>query len=480
MRGRRRRLGALAVLAGLSLPALALGESPAGREAGRVSKYDIMTRGDLLLSHLVAPSVRGEVGDWPLLAELPGQVGDWVRQYVDAAKIAHLIAATFPIEGQAATRPVEELVDGCARSLDVGKPLVYIRNAAEARAYAVEAGGRTHLVLTSGLLELFAGCPEQLKFVVGRELGHLKCGHGELTFKAFALEAALQGVNIALVPERYQNALPDLGMGRLLSWDRESEISADRAGLLCCDGPDSAYQAIMRLQHGLKAGSPWVDPVSPDFDPKPILESFREWQDEPFLKAILYIQGRSLRQLYCAERLASLKVWAGSDAYRALAGRAGALPSDVLVEVASIRAFELAAPGKSVSPYVVVSDGLRPLLRTASGSGLREAEWSDFSPKDKLVQQPRQFRDGQPLYFEIWDDGYLGDTLLGGFAVYPRVGEAAAVPGKDGVREVRYTATIDWDWQTRQAVSRAGYAEVLIRFTNRHVAAGGGASGGGK
>ena len=75
-----------------------------------------------------------------------------------------------------------------------------------------------------------------MKFIVGRGLRHVKFGHGELTSKAFALMAALQAVDLSLVPDRFHNMLPDLAMGWMLSLSRESEISSDRAGVLCCDG----------------------------------------------------------------------------------------------------------------------------------------------------------------------------------------------------------------------------------------------------
>ncbi len=47
------------------------------------------------------------------------------------------------------------------------------------------------------------------------------------------------------------------------------------------------------------------------------------------------------------------------------------------------------------------------------------------SSTDAGVDQPRALGDGQPLYFEIWDDNYLNDSFIGGFVVYP----TARMPG---------------------------------------------------
>ncbi len=213
------------------------------RPAGCVTRYDIATRLDLLLAHLVAPATAGDVEEWSktLLGGLPGQVGDWVTQYFDARTMASVITEAFPVEGQPALGPVDTLVADCARTLGVEKPAVYVRNNPFTRIYAVRAGGRDHLVLTSALLNLFEERPAELRFVIGRELGHIKCGHAELKRTSYAILSAVQAINAAVVPDRYQNVLPLLGLGRLFTWSREAEFSADRAGLLCCGEPKHGH-----------------------------------------------------------------------------------------------------------------------------------------------------------------------------------------------------------------------------------------------
>ena len=438
-----------------------------GPPAARVTRYDIATRGDLVLQRLVAPALDGDVADWSksLLGGLAAQVGDWVTRHLDARALAGVITEAFPVDGQPALAAVDRLVAECARALDVAKPLVHVRGLSQARAYSVEAGGRDHLVLTSGLLGLFEGRPEELRFVVGRELGHGKCGHGELRPKAYAVLAALRAVDGAIVPDRYQDVLPTLTLGRLLSWCRESEISADRAGLLCCREPKAAYGAIMRLQHGPRADSPWVDPEAAEFDPRPILEGFQEWQYRPFVRFLLDLKRQSLEHPYYQERLAALKAWADTGAPREILGRGASAGPPRLVEVARIRAYELAPRGSTVAPYVMVFDGDKRVLRTVTARKARESEWSGFQGSDKGVDQPRAMADGQPLFFEIWDDGYASDGLVGGFAVYPR-----AVDGRDdgtGGLVADYGVPIVWDWKEAGTVSRPGHAEVRVRFSRR-------------
>jgi Zn-dependent protease with chaperone function len=427
----------------------------------RVSKFEIATRDDLLFAYLVGPSLLGDVANWAILAGLGKQVGDWVNPYVDAHQIANVITEAFPIEGQP-FRPLEQVVDECVKTLDIEKPDVYLRNSPQTRVYVVRAYQKYHLVLTSGLLNLYEGRPEELKFVVGRELGHIKCDHLELRNKAYGLISALQAINEAVVPDRYQTVFPTLALGRLYTWCRESEISADRAGLLCCRSPKVAYSAIMRLQIGLRPDSPWIDPDK-DFNPAQVIRGFQQWQYRPLVKLIVDLKRHVLEQPFVPERLAALKQWADTGVYQKILERRPDACSDHLIEVLRIQAFELAPESETVDPYVIVLDGAEKVLQTKYASALRAAQWEGFENAGSAVNQPRTFRDGQPLFFEIWDADFGWDTFVGGFVVYPDSQEAKA--GEGGIREIEHTTKILWDWKESRAISRQGYARIKIRFT---------------
>jgi hypothetical protein len=314
-------------------------------------------------------------------------------------------------------------------------------------------------------LNLFEKRPGELRFVVGRELGHLKCGHPDLKRKAYAVLSAIQAINPVVVPDRYQNVLPLLALGRLLTWCRESEFSADRAGLLCCGDPKAAYEAIMRLQHGLRADSPWIDPDAKGFDPQAVIRNFQDWQYQPFVKFILYIKQQPLEHPYYQERLAMLKAWADTGAHRAILDRRIDPSEGQLIEVVKIQAFELAGEGETVDPYVIVTDGDRQVLHTRYGTALRHAEWAGLNSTGTRFDQPRALSDGQPLFFEIWDANYLGDSFIGGFVVYPSGDDSR--PGMNDERLADYTARILWDWKDPQSISRPGHARVWVRFTRR-------------
>jgi hypothetical protein len=240
-----------------------------------------------------------------------------------------------------------------------------------------------------------------LKFVVGRELGHIKCGHTELKRKSYAVLFTI----------------------------------------------------------------PWIDPEKKDFDPQAVIRQFCKWQYVPFVKFILDVKRQPSEHPYYQERLAMLKAWVDTGAYRKILERS-ADPSDgQLIEVVKIQAFELADEGQTVDPYVIVMDGDRQVLRTRYGSGVREAKWRGFKPTDAGVEQPRAFQNGQPLFFEIWDKNYVTDTFIGGFVIYPDGRDAKLNEAGESIAE--YTENILWDWKESQAVSRPGYARVQVKFTLR-------------
>lgn len=451
----------LAVILMLASPAAA---GPLAASPSQVSRYDLATREDLLFAHQVGPFLVGDVGEWPILAGLRAQLGVWADPYLDARRIAELITASMPLEGQPLTR-LEDLVGDCARTLGVERPVVYCRNSPTTSPYVVEAYGRCHLVLTSGLLRLFEGRPEELKFVVGRELGHVKCGHLALRRKAFGVLSAIRSIDASLVPEKLQGILPTLALGRLLGWCLESEISADRAGLLCCGDPAVAYEAMLRLLHGLAPDSTWPDPRDPSFKPDPVIKHYRSWQHRPFVEVVLDLKRQELESPFIPERLAALKTWIDSGALEGILGRQSAPDAGQLIEVTRIDAFDLAAEGETIDPYVILFDGSHQVLRTSTASGRRSAAWWGFKATDAGVEQPRSVLDGQPIFGEIWDDNYLGDTFIGGFVAYPDSRDATA--GGDGARVAEYTCKIQWDWKDSTAIARPGSAKVTIRFTRK-------------
>lgn len=412
----------------------------------QVSRYDLATRDELLYARLIEDLVLGDdPGQWAILKGVTDHLGEWIGKYLDATKIANAITSGMPIEGQVPLRDLDATVDECAQILGVRKPRVYVRNSPFTAAYVTSVGDQSILVLTSGLLKLYADRPDELRFVIGHELGHLKCQHIRLKTAAYGILKALQEIDTSAIPTSYQRVAPTLALGRLLSWSRESEISADRAGLLCCQDPEAATQALLRLLHGLDAGMVPANPDAGHFDAEPVLMEFDQWQDKPLVKFLVDFKRSTAEVPFVPDRIAALTYYAQSDEYAALLVRKRSVTGPRLMTVRSVSVRGVAAKESPVSPYLIAYDGRKKLLTTGPVPKVTGARW-------KSIDQVHRVDDGQPLFFEIWDDCYGPDELIGGFVIYARSDDQL------------HSARVLWDWKDRKSISRSAYAEVELEF----------------
>lgn len=453
----------LGVIPGLILAfckgGLVLGAQPEERNGdvvvpSLVTVYDIATPRELSYRRHAVPFIAGSsVSEWTLWEGLTDAVGTWITPVIEANRIASTIADSFPVGEQEAARKINSLVDDCARVLGLKKPQVFIRRSPYVRAYVTEVGGQPMLTLTSGLLALY-NTPQELRFVVGRELGRVKCGHVEERTKAEAVFMAFHGVNLAVVPDECQNVLPTLALGWLMSFYREMEFSADRAGLLCCQDLDTAHQAMLRDLHGLPIDSPWLEDVK--FDPQKYLKAMEYWERKPLVAFIQNIRQYSASTPFIRERIAELTVWAQQGTYREILARVkGSGPDlDQLVTIKSIEIRNVADHDTDVNPYLAVYSNDKKLFETSCAKGMRSVRWTG-------INQTRAILDHQPIFIEIWNSCWGRDTLIGGFVVYP----SNPSPGKHGQQVVR--SALEWDWKERATTSRQGFGEVVLEFSSR-------------
>ncbi len=134
---------------------------------------------------------------------------------------------------------IHALLDGCRSTLGLEAPLeTYVYPSPVFNAAAVRPErGLAFILLSSALLEAFE--PDELRFVVGHELGHHLFEHHRLPVAALLGGKAPPGPGLAL---------------RLFAWQRYAEISCDRAGLVCAGGLESAARSLFKLASGLHGG----------------------------------------------------------------------------------------------------------------------------------------------------------------------------------------------------------------------------------
>jgi Zn-dependent protease with chaperone function len=128
------------------------------------------------------------------------------------------------------------IVAACRERLGVEEPVeCYVNPSAEYNAGIFpRQDGRLYILFTAALLESFER--DELRFVVGHELGHHVYGHHEIP--------------VAVLFDRRFPISPVLAL-KLTAWQRYAEVSADRAGVACCGSFDGAARGLFKLASGL-------------------------------------------------------------------------------------------------------------------------------------------------------------------------------------------------------------------------------------
>lgn len=134
---------------------------------------------------------------------------------------------------------LDGLVEHCRAALGVDTAVeTYVYPDASFNAGCVRPEhGRVFVMLSSTLFEAFDD--EELRFVIGHELGHHLFGHHRIPVRL-------------LVGDGSQ--VPGPVVMQLFAWSRYAEISADRAGLVCAGGLEPVARSLFKLASGLRGG----------------------------------------------------------------------------------------------------------------------------------------------------------------------------------------------------------------------------------
>lgn len=163
------------------------------------------------------------------------------------------------------------------------------------------------IIVDSGLLDLFDD--DELRFVLGHEMGHVLSGHA--VYRTVLLR--LLGISGLL------SAVPGGALGAraltaaLMEWSRKSELSADRAGLLATQDPAVAARVHMKLASGGHLDD--LDAASFFAQASEYLET--EDLRDSILKMFLV---EHMSHPFTVVRAGELRRWAESSAYPAILG----------------------------------------------------------------------------------------------------------------------------------------------------------------
>ncbi len=198
----------------------------------------------------------------------------------------------------------------CCEILDLPeRPELYVMQNPVINAGAIGAD-RPFIVVNSSILDLLT--EDEQRFVVGHELGHVLSNH--------VLYKNLLAILLQLSLARLAYATPLSGIAlwgiiaALREWDRKSELSADRAGLLCLQDPRAAYGVHLKMAGGRHTEQMDVDAF---------VEQAAEYEAGGDVRdgalKLLNLLGRT--HPFAVLRLAELKRWVDDGDYgRLLAG----------------------------------------------------------------------------------------------------------------------------------------------------------------
>lgn len=154
------------------------------------------------------------------------------------------VASNLRVTPRMFSRLHRSLVWAC-QILDVAEPEMYVTLDPVPNAWTY-GHTKPFITLTSGLVDLMTD--EELFFVIGHEVGHIKAGHvlyGTMARNIAAIVALLGQATLGVGAWFGQG----LVIG-LLEWYRCAELTADRAALLCVQDLEPARDTFMKLAGG--------------------------------------------------------------------------------------------------------------------------------------------------------------------------------------------------------------------------------------
>ena len=207
---------------------------------------------------------------------------------------------------------LHEIADLCARIMHLGKtPKIFIVANPSMKIHC-DNFQKPIIIVSSGLLKNFRD-KDELRFLIGREMGHVKCNHVKCMFY---LDKILNVIDFDDDEnESWTSGLLALPTALLLKWLREAEMTADNAGLLCCQDPETAEKALIRLKLGLS------DDFLGAFDTEEYLRQSNNIKLESFADKYLLIKQAQSPHPYMNARIAQLRKYAESNRYKSILER---------------------------------------------------------------------------------------------------------------------------------------------------------------
>ena len=178
------------------------------------------------------------------------------------------------------------------------------------------------ILLTSGMVKALTA--DELKFVIGREMGHVKANHRFYSALMFAYQRE-KNVMPRLLPEDKNDPAPGLG-GQLVLFfsksqlpSRISEYTADRGGLVAVRDPKIGLAALAKIARGDLENTP-------GFDLAAYLQQVEQAAHDMTPADAAEMAGKDGYYPYVLKRVSESSRFGASEEYKALVDRATVNP----------------------------------------------------------------------------------------------------------------------------------------------------------
>ncbi|MEV0946484.1 M48 family metallopeptidase [Rhodococcus sp. NPDC049939] len=200
---------------------------------------------------------------------------------------------------------LDDLRADCVRILDADEtPEMFVLQTPVVQAFTIGMD-KPFIAVTTGLLDVMNY--EEQRFVIGHELGHALSGHA--VYRTILMHLMRLAGTIGWMPVGGW-ALRAI-IAALMEWQRKSELSGDRAGLLCCQDVHTALRVQMKLAGGSRVG---------EIDTESFLAQAAEYEASGDLRdgVLKLLNIELLAHPFSVLRAAELKKWVDSGAYAAI------------------------------------------------------------------------------------------------------------------------------------------------------------------
>lgn len=257
--------------------------------------------------------------DWWILRSLNATPAKaMIEKAIDtiiSVQLGQLLAQSVFID-QKSFPDLYDVLSHCAHTLDIPMPHA-VTGDFGARFNAFTAGTDDYsFVFVTAALCKFSN-REETSFIMGHECGHIASGHMVYhTLAEILARTALWQTGLMF------NWLARLTISAsLLAWERRSEITADRAGLLCCGDLKVAERALLRLVTGL------ADVENVDVDD--YLRRYHE-MDEYHSLSQGWLRQAFTTHPFIPRRIEALRLFARSELYYSLADKPWPVGAELL------------------------------------------------------------------------------------------------------------------------------------------------------